>query len=127
MGTHRTTLELTSEDFLTERGTCIVGVRASKTLDRFSQDIKKLASLDSTTIILRMSVGNEKHEVHGRGSEGLTYSDPTSMVVRTSSYECGRTLMVNADRAAIDLDRSFVELLKRNETRILCEVEYLSE
>lgn len=127
LGTHATTLEITSEDFLTKKGTCIVGIKASQTLASLSPEIKSLASLNSTAILLRMTVEDRVQEIHGRGSPGLTYRDSMSMVARTSSYECGRTLMVEADRAAIDLDRSFVNLLKTDEMKIVCEIEYISE
>jgi hypothetical protein len=126
LGTHRTTLEVTTEDFLTKRGTCIVGIRANMTLAEMPPEIKRLARLDSTAITLRMTVADQTREVNGRGSHGLTYDDATSMVARTSPYESGRTLMVRADKAAIHLDREFVKLLADKSTEILCEIEYVS-
>jgi hypothetical protein len=126
LGTHRTTLEITTEDFLTKAGTCIVGIRADMTLAEMPSEVKQLARLGSTAITLRMTVANQTREVRGRGSPGLTYDDVTGMVARTSSYESGRTLMVEADKAAIHLDREFVELLRDGSAEILCEIEYVS-
>ena len=42
-------------------------------------------------------------------------SHPTDMVVRKSGYICGRTLAINADKAACDLSRALVEKLKNPE------------
>ncbi|MHA2359083.1 MAG: DUF371 domain-containing protein [Candidatus Thorarchaeota archaeon] len=122
IGEHKSTVELTSEDYLTNQGTCIVGVRADLVLSELKSEIKQLALAESTEIKLRMTVDDLTEEVTGTGGSGLTYSDPTSMVTRTSSYECGRTLMINADKAASDLSRDFVENLKDSTVVIDCEL-----
>jgi len=127
IGEHKTTVELTSEEFLTKQGTCIVGVCSDLTLDQLDPEIKELASSPSTKIVLRMSVNGLTEEVTGTGSFGLTYSDSTSMVARTSTFECGRTLMVNADKAASDLIREFIERLKVNGVVINCELVYITQ
>jgi len=88
--------------------------------------IKSLASLSSTKIVLRMSIDSLTEEVTGTGSPGLTYIDSTSMVARTSTFECGRTLMVNADKAASDLNRDFIDRLKVNGAIIECELIYIT-
>ncbi len=125
IGEHKTTVELTSEDYLTKQGTCILGVRSSITLNQLDTVVKELASLSSTRIVLRLSVDGLTEEVIGSGSPGLTYTDSTSMVARTSTFECGRTLMVNADKAASDLKRDFVDRLKESGVVIECELLYI--
>jgi len=124
IGEHKTTVELTSEGFLTLQGTCIIGVNAEMTLNDLDSDIKNLARLETTKIILRMAVGGIVEEVTGTGGSGLTYSDPTSMVARTSSYQCDRTLMINADKAASDLRRDFIEKVKESNPVIDCELVF---
>ncbi|MGY5855849.1 MAG: DUF371 domain-containing protein [Candidatus Thorarchaeota archaeon] len=126
IGEHKTTVELTSEDFLTKQGTCILGVCSDMTLNQLDAKIKSLASLSSTKIVLRMSIDSLTEEVTGTGSPGLTYIDSTSMVARTSTFECGRTLMVNADKAASDLNRDFIDRLKVNGAIIECELIYIT-
>jgi hypothetical protein len=71
-----------------------------------------------------MSIDGLVERVMGRGSPGLTYSDPISMVARTSSFECGRTVMVGADRVASDLDRKFVQKLRDPDIVIKCQLSY---
>ncbi len=127
MGEHKTTVELTSEDYLSPRGTCIIGVRADLTLNELDAEFKRLALLGTTTIVLKMSVDGLVEEVTGTGGPGLTYSDPTSMVARTSSYECGRTLMINADKAASDLSRTFVGKLRDTSVVIDCELIFSTQ
>ena len=127
IGEHKTTVELTSEDFLTKQGTCIVGVCSDVSLNQVDSKIKGLASLSSTKIVLKMSINGLIEEVTGTGSPRLTYTDSTSMVARTSTFECGRTLMVNADKAASDLSRDFIDRLKVNGAVIECELIYIKQ
>lgn len=124
IGEHKTTVELTSESHLTRQGTCIIGVRAEMTLDRLDSEIKQLALAKTTKIVLRMSIDGLIEEVTGSGSPGLTYTDPTSMVTRTSSYESSRTLMIHADKAASDLNRDFVKKLNNNNAVIDCQLTF---
>jgi len=126
IGEHKTTVELTSEDHLTRRGSCIVGISSDLTLEKLDSKIKEMATKSSTKIVLRMSVDGLTEEVTGTGSPGLTYTDPISMVARTSTFECSRTLMVNADKAASDLNRDFVDRVKASNAVIECELVYLT-
>lgn len=127
IGEHKTTVELTTEDYLTKQGTCIVGVRASLKLSDLSPEIQKLATLETTKIVLVMEVAGIREQVTGTGGDDLSYTDSVSMVARTSSFQCGRTLMVNADKAASDLSRNFVNLLTKDEIEIDCELHFIPE
>jgi len=127
VGEHRTTVEITSENFLTRQGTCIVGIQATQTLDGLDSAIKELAELETTKIVLVMEVNGIVERVTGTGGSGLTYSDSVSMVARTSSYQCGRTLMIHADKAAADLSRDFVNNLKDNKAVINCELYFIDQ
>jgi len=124
VGEHKTTLEITTETKLTSQGTCIIGVRTTQTLRDLDDEIKTLAKSTRIQIQLTMSVDGLVERVIGRGSPGLTYSDPISMVARTSSFECGRTVMVGADRVASDLDRRFVQKLRNPDIVIKCQLSY---
>ncbi|MCK4483643.1 MAG: DUF371 domain-containing protein [Candidatus Thorarchaeota archaeon] len=124
IGKHKTTLEITTEKELTSQGTCIIGVRTTQTLRNLDDEIKTLAKSTRTQIRLTMSVNGLVERIIGRGSPGLTYSDPISFVARTSSFECGRTVMVGADRVASDLDRRFVQKLRDPDIVIKCQLIY---
>ena len=127
VGIHKTTTELTTESFLTPQGTCIIGVKSDQTLSNLSDAIKQMVKSKDTRIHLKMKVNGETEEIIGHGSPGLTYEDSTSMVARTSPFECGRTLMVNSDKASSDLKRSFIEELKKGEVLIECKLVFVTE
>ncbi|MHA1577659.1 MAG: DUF371 domain-containing protein [Candidatus Thorarchaeota archaeon] len=127
VGMHKTTVELTTESFLTPQGTCIIGVKSSQNLSNLSDEIKQMVKSKDTRIHLKMKANGEAEEIIGYGSPGLTYENSISMVARTSPFECGRTLMVNSDKAASDLNRSFVEQLKEADAQVECELIFITE
>jgi uncharacterized protein len=127
IGDHKTTVEITTEDYLTKQGTCIVGVQATQKLSELSSEIRELVTLETTKIVLVMEVAGIREQVTGTGGKDPTYSDSTSMVSRTSSFQCGRTLMINADKAASDLSREFVNLLTQNAIEMNCELHFIPQ
>ncbi len=122
--THRTTFEITKEPHLTPRGDCIVGVNAEIGISEIPQEIKGYLSLQKpVTLLLELPEYGMKESVRAVGAKS-SFDHPTDIVVRKSSYVCSRTLAVKADKAAIDLNREFVELLKdRAELLFVIEVD----
>ncbi len=74
-----------------------------------------------------MEVAGASEQVTGTGGPGLTYTDPVSMVARTSSYQCGRTLMIHADKAASDLNEKFISRLKDRRAVMNCELHFINQ
>jgi len=107
-----TTFEFTKESHLTPRGDCIVGVRADKGARDLAPEFKALAKDPSAVITVEMAVEAMRVVVVGLGSPGLSFTHPTDLVGRRSSYTCGRTLMTRADQAARDFPREFVEAMR---------------
>ncbi len=110
---HKTTLEVTVDHEITPRGDCIVAVSSSKGAASLSSMFKKVAGSDGAIIRMIIECGGIMEEIVGFGSGNLTFTDPKDIVVRKSSYCCGRTVMIKANKAAADLDRRIVEQLKR--------------
>jgi hypothetical protein len=110
--THKTTIEVTRDDFLTPRGDCIIGVEANKALSDLSKKLKSLISSNFIPIIITFEVNGDSFKVRARGNSKLSLLDKSDIVIRKSTYICDRTLAVMADAAAIDLPRSIVENLR---------------
>ncbi len=111
--THKTTLMTTTEAHLTKRGSCIVAVEAELGLGGLPGWACEEAKSPETRITMVLEVEGLSFSCTGRGDPGLTYTHPRDMVARRSSYTCGRTLMVGADKAAVDLPREMLEALRR--------------
>jgi len=123
--THMTTLEVTKDAHLTERGDCIVAVCASKGASDLSPDFRRLVRNSSARVTMTMRVGNLTETITGRGDRRLRLSHPTDLVARRSNYACTRTLMVGADKSGSDLSREFVSAIRDRSSRI--EVEIVAE
>lgn len=119
---HPTTLEITKETHLTERGDCMIAIRASKGCADLSPGFSRLMRNDETRVRLTIEAGNRSETILGRGNSRLTLNHPNDLVVRKSNYICSRTIMVLADKAASDLDREFVKILRDPGTRIRIEL-----
>ena len=107
--THPTTLEITKDLSLTKTGDCIIAVEASKGLIELSRDFRKACMNDESRITVELNVSGVVERIAGTGSHLLTLTDERDLVVRKSNYVSNRTLMINADRAASDLPRTFVQ------------------
>lgn len=110
--THRTTFEITKDEHLTERGDCIVAVKADKSAKDLSEKFKEVARKPNSRIRVLIQVDDEKEIIEAFGSTDLTFSHPTDIVVRKSSYVCGRTVAIRANKAACDISRSIVKKLR---------------
>lgn len=111
-GTHESTWELTSDDWLTPAGDCILGVEADRVPAAFDPAFVEACQDAAAEITATLEVDGHKTTVIGRGDPDLTFEDERSLVVRTSDYVDKRTVVVDADAAAADVDRELVEALQ---------------
>ena len=108
---HASTLEVTSDDFLTPAGDCILGVEADTVPAEFDQEFIAACRRTEATITAAIEAGGHSVTVTGSGHPELSFENERSHVLRTSDYVDDRTVMVGADRAAGDIDRDLVEAL----------------
>ncbi|MCG1002327.1 MULTISPECIES: DUF371 domain-containing protein [Halobacterium] len=108
---HASTLELTTDDYLTPAGDCIVGIEADRSPADFDQEFVAACQDEDATITLVLEADDHRDTVTGSGHPDLEYTNDRSMVGRTSTYVDDRTIFVDADKAAADLDRDLVAAL----------------
>ncbi len=122
--THKTTLEITRERELTPRGDCIIGVCADKSIFDLSPELKSALRRGlRAKVTLYLPDYSLKEEFYGFGCDKLTFTHKTDIVIRKSRFVCNRTLLISATKAARDLNREFVELLKDRKTEIVMILE----
>jgi len=111
-GTHRTTIEITTDPHLTPRGDCIIGVSADKGCLQLSEGLKSAIRRRGSKLSFRFLVEANDFEVQGQGDPGLLLTHPHDLVIRTSYFLSERTLGVGADAAAADIPRSIIRYLQ---------------
>jgi len=108
---HASTLELTTDDYLTPAGDCILGVEADRAPADFADDFVEACRDADATIALVLEADGHRETVTGSGHPDLAFENDRSMVARTSTYVDDRTILVDADAAAADVDRDLVAAL----------------
>lgn len=113
---HKSTFEITKDSEIGPTADCIIGVGLDQSMLDFPDEFKSKIADSNTKITVILDTENGHDEIVGWGHEDLTLIHPTDIVIRKSDYTCSRTLMINADKAARDLDLNLVEDLKNGKT-----------
>ena len=69
-----------------------------------------------------LEAGGIAETIHGLGSRGLSFSNPKEIVGRKSLYTSDRTIMIGSDKAASDLDRRLIAVLKSPNTKLKVQI-----
>ena len=109
---HKTTLEFTKDPDIGIKADCIIGVKSKVSMDNIPTEITLAIKEDNRPITLKLETENANDTIKGYGHHKLTLDHPTDMVSRKSDFICGRTLMINADKAATDLKKDLINDLQ---------------
>lgn len=109
---HKSTFEITKDLEIGPTADCIIGVGMDETMLNFPSEFKQRIANSNTKISVLLDTPNAHDEINGFGHEDLTLTHPTDIVCRTSDFTCPRTLMINSNKAARDLNRDLIEDLK---------------
>lgn len=108
---HASTFEVTTDDWLTPAGDCILAVEANRAPADFEPEFVEACRDREATITATFEADGHVETVEGSGHPDLTFESDRSLVGRTSEYVDERTVLIGADRAAGDLDRAIVGAL----------------
>ncbi len=100
----------------------MVAVGSSHGLADLPFEVKRVLSSEFGRGVLTLTVGDQTFIVHGQGSHALTFAHPREIVVRRSGFISDRTLMVHSDKAAADIPRAMVRLLRNPEEEVKVEI-----
>ena len=123
-GEHASTFEVTTDDWLTPAGDCILGIEADKAPADFDSSFVVACQDAEATIVATFEADGHTQTVTGRGDPELTFEDDRSAVGRTSTHVDDRTILLEADAAAGDFDRALVAALAEGaELTVTLDVE----
>ncbi len=122
LSSHPSTIEITKDAHLSARGDCVIGVNCDIGPFEIPEELK--SELRNPGSIIRVSLKADKFlfVVQGHGDTRLTLSHPSDFVIRKSGFLSDRTLMIGADKAAIDMPRAMVQLLRNPEQIMTIEI-----
>lgn len=108
---HASTFEVTTDDFLTPAGDCILAIDADRAPTDFAPEFVDTCQDADTTITATIDVDGTTQTVTGSGHPELSFESDRSAVVRASNHVDDRTVMVDADHGAIGIDDQIVDAL----------------
>ncbi len=108
---HGSTFEVTSDDWLTPAGDCILAVEADRTPADFDPAFVDACRDEDATISVTFETADHTETAVGSGHPDLAFEGDRSAVGRTSDYVDERTVVVDADKSAVDFDRDLVAAL----------------
>jgi hypothetical protein len=123
--THKTTLEITKDNYLTKRGNCIIAIKSEKACVDLRPELKELIKTDGSKVIIKITVNNFEEIIEAEGSSKLILTSSNSIVIRKSDYIDERTLAIRANKASVDLDRNFVKNLRSVNSKVKIEITAL--
>ena len=108
---HTSTFEVTSDDYLTPAGDCILAIEADRVPAEFDESFVQACQRADATVVVTIEVDGHTERITGQGHPDLTFASDRSLVCRTSEYVDDRTVAVGMDAAAADLGRDLVDAL----------------
>ncbi len=118
IATHRSTFEITKDPYVTPRGDCIIAVKSELGCKDLPNDVKELLRKEDSKVVITLRAGDIEERVYAYGHPKLILASENSIVIRRSTYIDERTLAIKADKAARDLSRTLITLLKNPGTEL---------
>ena len=115
--THRTTIEVTKDKILSEKGNCILAIMASKGCYDLNSKLKEEIWQERKIKVL-IQVGDFQDFFFGFGDSNLELSSRSDIVFRKSNYICGRTILINCSKASDQINKKIINLLKDPQTQV---------
>lgn len=116
---HPTTIMLTKERQVTQRGDCVVAVAADKSVADLSAEFKNALRQPNAKVTVQIEVDGLVGQINAFGSPELGLNHPNDLVIRKSEFVSDRTLALRADKSSGDLSRAVVEKLKNPNQEVI--------
>lgn len=121
--THNTTIELTKDDFVSKKGNCILGIKASKSCNDLNSELKNQIINAKTKIKVSIRAGSLTDCFYGVGNKNLTLLNKKDIVFRKSEFICDRTILIKCTKSSSDLNRKLINKLKSTSTKFYITFE----
>ena len=125
--THKTTIELTKDNYVSVKGNCILGIKASKSCNDLNSNLKKIIRSGNVKVKVTISIGKIADSFFGFGNKDLTLLNKNDIVFRLSEYICDRTVLIKCTKSSKDLNRNLVSKLKSPNTKFYLTFEKENE
>ena len=122
---HKTTLEFIKDGDLSLKGDCIVGVRAYFDLKGIKKFINNLKDNQVAIIIKTIPVNKNQKTILEKIKAEINpdFNSNDELVIRKTDFISERTFAIKADKAAFELNKNVVNILKDKKSRVAVSIE----
>lgn len=114
---HKTTIEVTKDDYLTQNGDCIIGINSNKSCDDLNVKLKRLIQTDGIPVQFQFLIGNYSFKVNGFGNRDLNLTNKHDLVLRKSNFISPRTISIKCDKSSNQIPREIISELQDSSTK----------
>ena len=118
--THSSTIELTKDQKVTKRGTCILGIKATKGCSDLKEETKTIIRCGKK-LTIKIKLDNFIDIFYGYGHPNLRLLNSNEMVFRKSDYICDRTVLIKCSKASRDLNNDLKDKIKVSNKQFLIQ------
>ncbi|MBD3193796.1 MAG: DUF371 domain-containing protein [Candidatus Lokiarchaeota archaeon] len=121
---HKSTIEVTKDDYLTPKGNCILGIKSNKSCTNLSENLKRYLLLGRELEII-IKIDDLSDNFYGSGSRELTLSNNSDIVFRKSNFICDRTVLINCTKSSSELNRNLIEKIQKSKNKF--KIEFIAD
>lgn len=114
---HKTTIEVTKDDYLTQNGDCIIGINSNKSCYDLNVKLKRLIQTDGIPVQFQFLIGNYSFKVNGFGNRDLNLTNKHDLVLRKSNFISPRTISIKCDKSSNQIPREIISELQDSSTK----------
>lgn len=122
--THKSTIEITKDDYLTKNGDCILGINASKACIDLNFNLKEIIKAESK-IKINIKLDDLTDSFYGFGNKKLTLLNKKDIVFRKSDYICDRTVLINCSKSSNELNNKLINKLRVDRSKFIITFELI--
>lgn len=114
---HKTTIEVTKDDYLTQNGDCIIGINSNKSCYDLNVKLKRLIQTDGIPVQFEFLIRNYSFKVNGFGNRDLNLTNKHDLVLRKSNFISPRTISIKCDKSSNQIPREIISELQDSSTK----------
>ncbi len=121
---HNSTIAITKDSRLTKNGDCIIAVNSDKSCKDLKDQLKRYL-MSGKPVKIVIEVDGIRDEVIGFGSRQLKLTSTKDIVIRKSGFIDDRTLIIRADKSAVNINRELIDKLKYPKNVVKIKIEMI--
>ncbi|MEM1628332.1 MAG: DUF371 domain-containing protein [Desulfurococcaceae archaeon] len=115
---HKTTIEITKDDEISPKGDCIIATSADKAANELARELRESLKSSESILLVIIEVEGFRDLIIAQGHPNLIMSDNRKIIIRRSEFIEPATIGIRANKAAADIKRELISLMRRRDVDV---------